>query len=76
VGPSIIGTAGTGRNNMGAAFNLALLHHEPGAYVHNSQYARRLVFDSIDWIDNNILDGTISITNTTALGWLGGTSRP
>ena len=28
------------------------LHHEPGAYAHNRFYAKRLLFDSIDWIDN------------------------
>jgi len=46
----------TGRNNMGAAFNLNLLIHDPGAYTHNRYYAKRLIYDSLDWMDNNILD--------------------
>ncbi len=51
------------RNNMGAAFNLVLLHHEPGAYAHNSRYTKKLVFDSIDWLDDNNIDGTFDLTS-------------
>jgi len=53
----------TGKPNMGAAFNLNLLHHEPGAYAHNRLYVKLLVFDSIDWLDNNVLDGRIDLTS-------------
>jgi len=45
-----------GHNNLGAAFNYALLSHEPGAYVHNRFYAKRLLFDTIDWVANGALD--------------------
>lgn len=69
------GTAGTGPANMGAAFNFNMLLHEPGAYVHNGLYARRLIFDSLDWLDNGTIDGTIAIANTTAAEYLG-LSRP
>jgi hypothetical protein len=48
---------------MGAAFNLNLLHHEPGAYAHNRLYVKLLIFDSIDWLDNNALDGRINLTS-------------
>jgi hypothetical protein len=34
---------------------------DPCGYVHNSIYTRRLLFDSIDWLDNGVLDGTITI---------------
>jgi len=34
---------------------------DPCGYVHNAIYARRLIFDSIDWLDNGVLDGTITI---------------
>lgn len=54
--------ATSGKNNMGAAFNFNLLHHDPGAYAHNRLYAKLLVFDSIDWLDNNVFDGTIDLT--------------
>ena len=52
----------TGKPNMGAAFNINLLHHEPGAYVHNRLYVKLLIFDSIDWLDNNVLDRTINLS--------------
>jgi hypothetical protein len=38
---------GTGPDLMGSAFNLSTLNNEPGAYVHNPLYAKRLIFDSI-----------------------------
>jgi hypothetical protein len=46
---------------LGAAHNYNYLYHEPGAYAHNRYYAKRLIFDSIDWIDNGTLNGTITI---------------
>jgi hypothetical protein len=52
----------SGHNNMGAAFNYSMLHHEPGAYAHNSVYAKRLVFDSLDWLDNGMMDGFIDLS--------------
>lgn len=39
-----------GQDLMGAAFNLSLLNNEPGAYVHNPLYAKRLVYDSIAYL--------------------------
>jgi hypothetical protein len=40
---------------MGAAFNLNLLHHDYGAFVHNRFYTKRLIYDSISWLyDNNV----------------------
>jgi hypothetical protein len=69
------GASGTGPANMGAAFNFNMLKHEPGAYVHNGLYAMRLIFDSLDWLDNGNLDGTIAIVNAAAEGYLG-SSRP
>jgi len=71
--------------NFGAAHNYNYLHHEPGAYAHNRFYAKRLIFDSIDWVDNYVLDGSITIDKATypeAAHWLGAdattgvTSRP
>jgi hypothetical protein len=48
------GTGGltAGMYTMGAAFNFNLLWHDYGAYAHNRIYAKRLIFDSIDWIVN------------------------
>lgn len=56
------GSAGTAKNNMGAAFNYNLLEHDPGAYAHNRYYVKRLIYDSIDWLDNNDLDYSVGVT--------------
>lgn len=49
----------------GAAINYTMLHHEPGAYAHNRFYAKRLIFDSVDYIVDGNLDGTITIDAIT-----------
>lgn len=69
----VAGLAGSGANNMGAAFNLHLLRNEPGAYVHNHYYVRRLVYDSIDWLDDGVLN---SSTLTTITSGAGHTNQP
>jgi hypothetical protein len=64
--------------NNGAAHNFNYLHHEPGAYAHNYTYAKRLIFDSIDWLEDGAIDGTINNYSTdypVGAAWLG-TSRP
>lgn len=57
--------ANNGKNNMGACFNFNLLAHEPGAFTHNSFYARRLIYDSIDWLDNFAMDDSVLATLTS-----------
>ncbi|BCR06776.1 c-type cytochrome [Desulfuromonas versatilis] len=79
------GDAATGPNNMGAAFNFNLLAHDPGAYAHNVRYADRLIWDSIDWLDDNLLNnstvaainalGLPVATRDAAVAWIG-LSRP
>ena len=68
------------QGDLGAAHNYNYLHHEAGAYAHNSKYAKRLIFDSIDWldgdliVDGNSIDGQIVIDATTypaAAVWFG-----
>jgi hypothetical protein len=56
------GTSGTGQNNMGAAFNFNLLEHDPGSYVHNRMYIKRLIYDSIDWVDDGIMNYSVGAT--------------
>ncbi len=51
------------KDELGAAFNLNLLTREPGAYAHNRYYTKRLIFDSIDYLDNGTLDGTIDLSS-------------
>jgi len=48
-----------GKPNMGACFNMNMLKHEPGAFAHNSVYTKRLIYDSIDWLDNLALDYSV-----------------
>jgi hypothetical protein len=57
--------AATCKNNMGAAFNYHLLYKEPGAYAHNRVYAKRLIFDAIDWLQNGAMTGAINVGNIT-----------
>ena len=60
------------QGDLGAGHNFNYLHHEPGAYAHNRFYAQRLIFDSIDWLDNAPMDGqiTIGIDYPAARIWL------
>jgi hypothetical protein len=52
----------TGKNNMGAAFNFNLFEHDPGAYAHNRYFVKRLIYDSIDWLDDNQLNFSVGTT--------------
>jgi len=67
----------SGKNNMGTAFNYNLLIHEPGAYVHNLQYTKKLIYDSIDFLDDGTLNSSVETTlgSGTAFDFLAGT-RP
>ena len=48
-------------NAYGAFQDSIYMHEEGGIYVHNRFYGKRLIFDSIDWLDNGVLNGTITI---------------
>ncbi len=52
-------TKAIGQQNMGAAFNYNLLEHDPGAYAHNRYYAKRLIYDSIDWLDDKTMNHSV-----------------
>jgi hypothetical protein len=79
-------TAWADKDTLGAAFNMNMLEHMPMAFVHNSLYTRRLIFDSIDWLDSGTLDGDVGATinglsltdlqKADALAFLGGGARP
>lgn len=47
---------------MGACFNLNVLARDPGAYVHARTYTQRLVYDTVDYLDNNLMDFTPLVT--------------
>lgn len=48
---------------VGAAFNLNLLRHEPGAFTHNRYYTKRLIYDAIDYLQNGVVNsGSIDLS--------------
>lgn len=49
--------AGSWKHTMGAAFNYNLLWSEKGAYAHDYKYAMKLIADSIDFINDGVLNG-------------------
>lgn len=53
-------------NDYGALQNQKILAKEPGAYAHNRIYAQRIIFDSIDWLQDGAFvsapDGTIDLS--------------
>lgn len=61
----VTGTADTGMDNMGAAFNLNLLLHDPGGFAHNKYYVKGLIWDSLDWINDGVLDNDVPATLPT-----------
>jgi len=54
------GVGQSGANTMGAAYNYVMLLNDTGAYAHNSAYAKQLVLDSIDYLDNGQLDDSVA----------------
>ena len=47
---------------MGACFNLNLLEHEPAAFVHARTYTRRLLYDTIDFLDDGKINMSVGKT--------------
>jgi hypothetical protein len=54
---------GTGKKNMGSAFNYNLLLREPGAFVHNRVYAKRLIYDSLEYLQKAQVNGNLNFSN-------------
>lgn len=53
----------TAQGKMGAWFNWYLFKTaDPGAFAHNPSYARRLVMDSIDYLDDGVLNNSAAAT--------------
>lgn len=42
--------------------NQKLAVEEPGGFAHNRYYVKRLLYDSLDWMDNGVLDGEITLS--------------
>jgi hypothetical protein len=58
---------------MGSAYNFFMLYYDPGAFAHNRRYAKRLIFDSMDWLDDgklnkSVCDPTVKFTRKDTSG--------
>jgi hypothetical protein len=49
-------------NNMGAAFNYRMLFKDRGGVAHNRRYTKRLIYDSIDWLDDKKMNNSVYAT--------------
>ena len=56
---------------MGAVSNIVFLKREPAAYAHARTYSRRLLYDTIDYLDNGVMDKTVGATALTKSGTVG-----
>ncbi|KAB0671578.1 ammonia-forming cytochrome c nitrite reductase subunit c552 [Oryzomonas sagensis] len=60
-----------GQKLLGAAFNIRLLTNETAAYAHARSYTRRLVYDTIDFLDDGVMNQSVSTTATTKSATVG-----
>jgi hypothetical protein len=51
-----------GQKVMGACFNINILTKDPAAYVHARTYTRRLIYDTIDFLDDGKINLSASAT--------------
>lgn len=59
----------------GAAFNLWLFSYkggDPAAYVHNSNYSKKVLFDSIDYLNGGSFPGVVTLSDPVAAAYLDG----
>ncbi len=60
--PAAAFTAWPNKETLGAAFNLNLFRNQPAGAVHNRFYVKKLVYDSIDFLDDGSFDGSVEAT--------------
>jgi len=56
---------------MGALSNLAFFAKDQGGFAHARTYSRRLIYDSIDYLDDGVLNRSVSATALAASSVLG-----
>jgi hypothetical protein len=44
-----------------ATFNYIYVYNDPAAYVHNWRYAAQLLYDSLDQLDDGLLNGSVTV---------------
>jgi hypothetical protein len=52
---------------MGAVSNIVFLKREPAAYAHARTYSRRLLYDTIDYLDDGSMNGSVGATALATL---------
>ncbi len=62
------GDSVSGQNDYGAWQNFDYLDDDPGSFAHNSIYAKRIIFDSLDWLQHGDLTGAITVDETVYPG--------
>lgn len=55
-------TTAEAKRLLGACFNINILSREPAAYVHARTYTRRLLYDTIDWLDDRTINRSVGVT--------------
>ncbi|MBT0654606.1 hypothetical protein [Geomobilimonas luticola] len=58
-------TGSDAKKLLGVCFNINLLSRDPAAYAHARTYARRLLYDSIDFLDDRTMNHSVSATIAT-----------
>lgn len=53
--------------NLGAYFNFWMMYADPGGFAHNDVYAKRLMYDTIDWLDDGVLNNSVRETFESGL---------
>jgi hypothetical protein len=56
--------------NMGSYYNALFVIYDPGAFAHNSLYTKRLIYDSMDYLDDGIINQSVAakVFNTPIVG--------
>lgn len=52
----------SGKKLLGAAYNIQLLTKDPAAYAHARSYSRRLLYDTIDFLDDGVMNLSVGTT--------------
>lgn len=52
---------------MGAVSNIVMFKRDPAAYAHARTYSRRLIYDSIDYLDDGLMNGSVGATALATL---------
>lgn len=55
-------TTAKAKKLIGACFNVNLLSREPAAFAHARTYTRRLLYDTIDYLDDGAIDMSVTAT--------------